>query len=166
MSEILQAARAYIAARDSDVASAHLDTLSQAAGRELGFGDGVMALRVALMVVRMVEEADETQPIGPLGADAVGRVVVATVIGGEDGKARVTGIAESYAPAPTFEIDTASGHRVSWRADLCRLATEGEAVAYWRDRAEIAESRAQRRASMAAQRKGYGSSGGNVGGAS
>lgn len=50
----------------------------------------------------------------------------------------------AYADFPTAVLHTANGDQINWGAHLCRPATHGEAVAYWRSCAEAAEAHSRR----------------------
>ena len=47
----------------------------------------------------------------------------------------------SVCDAPTFELVLSSGQRAHWRQDLCAVATAEQAIAYWKERALLAEAK-------------------------
>jgi hypothetical protein len=72
-------------------------------------------------------------------ANDIQKIVVGFAACDHEQKLWHVGQAIGFLPEPSVIIDTGDGH-VHWIASICRLATHDEEVAYWRDRAERAET--------------------------
>jgi hypothetical protein len=75
-------------------------------------------------------------------ATCIGRLVVGFDMSDPDQKIWHIGKVIGYRERPTVILDCGD-QKVNWVADICRLATHDEEVAYWRSRAEAAEARAR-----------------------
>lgn len=70
---------------------------------------------------------------------AVGRVLVA--VDGVTRASRYAGECFGYVDRPTYLVTKADGTRDSVVDSLARIATDSEELAYWRERALLAEGR-------------------------
>lgn len=72
-------------------------------------------------------------------AQTVGKVVIA--VDGVTGAPRYAGECFGYVDRPTYLVTKADGTRDSIVDRLTRIATDSEELAYWRERALLAEGR-------------------------